>query len=274
MTTWQQNIKYYEQTFDVIHKYLSTNSRDVALDSVLKQVSVQMVEKLHINMIVCIDLLPMVEDKPMKFLPYGLVLRGMVSDLINYRYLRQVLDVAGKDVFENEVKILDHDFVSAYKAIVESEKKLSGADEDMKKLMDNKLKETFPDFYKGDVFINKNILRTEEMMKPLRDFIEAKFEDKNLNLGSEAGKLKFIIDNNIEQLKIVYRYLSQLQHFSSHSYPFYKLKEYQIFNPHFSLLVLFLIISTLIQIINDLSADKNTIEILDGFAAEILTLAQ
>lgn len=274
MITWEQNIKYYTQTFDVMHEYLNTKTKDVALDTVLKNVSVQMAEKLHINMIMCLDLLPMVADKPMKFLPYGLVLRGIVSDLINYRYLRQVLDVAGKDVFENEVKILDLDFVSAYKAVVESEKKLGGADDEMKKTMDAKLKETFTGFYDGNSLIKEKDLRTDAMMKPLRDFIDSKLEDKNINLGSEAGKLKFIVDNNIEQLKIAYKYLSQLQHFSSRSYTFYKLKEYQDFNPHFSLLVLFVIITALVPIFKDLAPDEKTIEILVGYATEISKLTE
>lgn len=274
MVTWQQNQKYYESTFDVLHSYLNSKMKGVAMDTMLKRLSTQMVEKIHINLITCIDMIPMVEKNPMKFLSYGLVLRGMVSDLINYHYLRQVYEIAGKDILENEVKVLDLDFVEAYKSFLESEKKMAGADAATAKAMEDKFKETFKDFYNADQLIKKNDLRTDEMMKPLKDFVAAQKLDNNINFGTEAGKLKFILDNNIEQLKITYKYLSQLQHFSTTAYLFYKMKEYQEFNPYFSLLIIFITIKALVPISKDLAPDDEVVERFVGLAAEIAKLTE
>jgi hypothetical protein len=275
MVKWEHNIEYFKRTFDVLHTYLGSKvTGSTPLDSLLKQFSVQMIEKIHINLITCIDFLPMVEDRPIKFLSFGLVLRGMVSDLINYCYLRQVLTVAGKDVFENELKILDLDFVKAYRTFVDSEKKLGGADAEMQELMDNKFKESFKDFYNGVVLMKEKEFRTEEMMKPLRDFMDSKGIDKTANLSTEAGKLTFIVSKNIDQLRIVYKYLSQLQHFSSRAFMFYKEKAYQDFNPYFSLLVLFVVINAAVPIVRDLSPDEQAMENLVGLATEIAKLTE
>ena len=140
--------------------------------------------------------------------------------------------------------------------------------------MDAKFKEAFKEFYNGDALIKEKSLRTEAMMKPLIDFIDAKDLDKSMNLGSEAGKLKFIVSKNIEQLKMAYKYLSQLQHFSSRAFMLYKMKEYQDFNPHFSLLVLFVIINASVPIVKDLAPDEKTVEMLVGLAREITKLTE
>lgn len=272
MVTWNDNLKFYTKTFDVLHDYLNAKVTGATpVDTVLKSLSVQMVEKLHINLIVCIDLIPMVAEHSEKFLPYGLVLRGMVSDIINYRYLLQVNEVAGQDVFENEVRVLDLSFVKAYQSFIESEKKLGGADAEMGKIINEKFKEGFKEFFNGDDLIKEKELRTDEMMKPIRDYIkEAGLV--NPNISQESGKLEFIKDKNIEQLKITYKYLSQLQHFSSQAHHFYKTENYQNFNPHFSLLVIFVTIKALVPIIKNVAEDIDAIKELVGIAVEISKL--
>src|SRR5690606_31997140 len=104
MTTWNQCSAYYTKVFDSLQAYTSNNLKQVKDDSIRKNISVHILEKIHINLINCLDILPKVEKHPLNFLSLGLILRGMLSDLINYRYLDFVFSTFGNDDFENEVK--------------------------------------------------------------------------------------------------------------------------------------------------------------------------
>jgi hypothetical protein len=271
MTTWKQNIEFYTTTFDVLQAYGNIELKKLKSDSVLQNLSLHVLEKFHINLINVIAILPKVDTKPINFLSLGLILRGMVSDIINYRYLKQIYAIAGKSGFEIEANVLELDFILAYRKIFESEKLLAGGDKEKEKLMEETFRKNFAEFYDGNTLKSQKSYRTEAFWKTVHEYL-AKRNLENTNINTEAGKLKIIDDKHIEQIKIVYTYLSQLQHFSGRAFNFYKVKEYSDFNPHFTLLILFIIITIIIDIVRDLVPDGPTIEHFTLIASKVASI--
>ena len=269
MTTWNQCITYYEKLFDTIQLYAKTNLKEAKTDTVLKTIGLHFLEKLHINLINCIDALRKVERHPLNFLSLGLLLRGMLSDIINYRYLRQVYSVIGPSDFETEVQVLELDFVRAYKRMVDNEKQMAKGDKEMEKLIEGTFQKNFSEFYKGGELKGEADFRSREFWNKIHEYLKNIDVDETLRISTEAVKMKFIRDQHAERIQILYTYLSQLQHFSGRAYNFYKSKEFSDFNPHFTLMLLFFADLVLISIVGDLSNDEKTLTDLGQLAKEM-----
>lgn len=149
MTTWSQCTDYHHKVFDAIQAYTTTNFKNIKDDTVAKNISIHLLEKIHINLLNCIDLLPKVQKHPLNFLSLGLIIRGMLSDVIQHRYLTMVHDRIGNTDFENEIKVLDLDFVRNYEGMVENEKKMEKADEVKEKEIEATFQRNFSEFYSG-----------------------------------------------------------------------------------------------------------------------------
>lgn len=240
--------------------YIKKYNQDFTIDTTLKKLGIRMIEKINNNVFVCVDLIPKVIEAHQIYLPYGLVLRGIVSDIINYLYLHQVYANVGNDAFEGELKILDLEFVKAYQKFFNSNNKMYPKDPYQEKKIEQELMDKFKGFFEDGKLVNSKKFRVNKMV----DVIEKLRHDKVLiggaRIETEAGKLHYINNPNIEGLKIVYTYLSQLQHFSTYSYLHYSEKRSGFLNPHISLLVVHLVNSVLTLIVTDIYFDKVAVE--------------
>src|SRR5688572_25309907 len=99
MTTWTSCLDNYNSVFAIYDEYLITQLRNPNFATYNDRVKGSFLERFHINFLVIRDLIPVVQQHEMKFLSLGLVLRGTLSDVINYRYLNKVLIKKNADRF-------------------------------------------------------------------------------------------------------------------------------------------------------------------------------
>lgn len=275
MNTWKQSLKYYNGTLDLLESYTKSKSfMEAGRKSFLKNISVHFLEKFYINLSNSFELLKRVDQNPVNFLSLSLILRGIITDVIVYRYLKQIYEIAGIEGFQIEVSVLDADFVRGYKRIFESEKQLVNNNPELLQAMENKFHETFKDFYENGKIKKGGSFRTEDFLKKIEKYKIDNNVPSDANLDTEAGKLKFINDRNKNHIQIVYTYFSQMHHFSGRSFNFYKIKEYAEGNPKFSLLVLFVCLIAFTDISNDVARDEKFIVNLALIANEIAGLQE
>jgi hypothetical protein len=273
---WDQNRTLYHKTAIAIHKYIASEKRplsSVDVNRPLEVFNVVMMQKIATNVATTYTLINKSHQAELGFLSLGLILRGIVSDIINYKYLKQIHHLLGEHAFNKEIDILELEFAHAYRKIEESERKLGAVNSETLNKFESNFKRLFGKFIKNGKLIEKKKVRSEIFWPTLREYLKSNGVDPNINIDSESGKLKFIRDTNIEQLKIVYTYLSQFQHFSITSFNFYTQRDFNKANPFFTLMILFLAVVTSIEIIHDLSQDDNSIKELTGIAQEISSLS-
>lgn len=277
MTTWTECLNHYNNVFDIYHDYLNTHLGNPTLTSNNDRVKHSFLERFHINFIVIQDLIPMVQEHGMKFLSLALVLRGTLSDVINYRYLNKVLVKRNADRFSDEVKILDRSLVEAYEEMTGFEVKLANKDAEANvsnaALTANKqlVRNSFPTFFND----NGNIKRDEEIRdvdfaKLVSRYIKVIHKKKPPRISTESGKMKFVNDNDSEIIGILYKYMSQLQHYSFIATQFYKMDGFLQFNPHLTLLVLYHSIKTIRAIISDVHPHEPTEQAIDNFVTQFV----
>jgi hypothetical protein len=272
MTTWKQCSDYHIRVFDAIQAYTLSNFKNIKDDTVEKNISIHLLEKFHINLLNCIELLPRVEKAPLNFLSIGLIIRGMLSDVIQHRYLTMIHDKIGNVDFENEIKVLDLDFIKNYKSMVENEKKMAKADADKVEEIEKVFKTNFAEYYKGNDLKTMKDFQAENFKETLKKYAEEneiKFPDR---LYTEAAKMQLVKDQHTEKIDLLYSYLSVLQHFSGRAYNFYKNEDYLTFNPHLTLMNLFFVTLSVIQIVKVLDGDAKYLGMFFGLAKEIAEL--
>jgi hypothetical protein len=272
MKTWQQCSEYYIKVFDAMQEYTNSNFKNIKDDTVEKNISIHLLEKFHINLLNCIELLPKVEQTPLNFLSFGLILRGMLSDVIQHRYLTMIHDKIGTEDFENEIKVLDLDFIRNYKSMVENEKKMAGADADKVKEIEETFQKNFAEFLNGTELKKSKDIQAKTFKDRLKKYAEANkidFPDRHY---TEAAKMQLVKDQHTEKIELLYSYLSVLQHFSGRAYNFYKNKDYLNFNPELTLMNLFFVTISVIQIVKVLDSDQNYLGRFFGLAEEISNL--
>jgi hypothetical protein len=269
MLKWDDSIKYYAKTHDVTQSYFSTLKTAVS-DSWLKIISFHFYEKMEVNVLNSFRLMHSVRKNEMNFVSLSLVLRGMITDVIIYRYLKQIHKIAGDEGFKIEVNALELSFVKAYKRMTENEKLMAKATAEDAAIIDSKLQNTFKEFYnEGKVLMKASDFRTEEHLAKLENYRKEKNISPNVKIDQEIGKLQFIDDRHKNHINIVYTYLSQIHHFSSRSYNFYKNKEYSNGNPRWAVLTLFVSVLCLIDFIKDIKEDEKVVKELTQIAKEI-----
>lgn len=276
MTTWPECLTHYNNAFDIYHEYLTTQLANPNFATHNDRVKGSFLERFHINFIVIQDLIPMVQEHGMKFLSLGLVLRGTLSDVINYRYLNKVLAKKGATRFSDEVEILDRDLVEAYGEMTNYEVKLANKDSEPNALNEalaaNKqlVRNSFPTFFNDNGTIKKEgDIRDANFAKLASRYIEIIHKKKH-RIGTESGKMKFVNDDYSEIIGILYKYLSQLQHYSYLGTKFYKMQGFLQFNPHLTLLVLYHSIKTIRAIISDIHPHQPTEQAFDTFLTQFV----
>jgi hypothetical protein len=89
-------------------------------------------------------------------------------------------------------------------------------------------------------------------------------------LSTESGKMKFVNDCDSEIIGILYKYMSQFQHYSNIGTQFYKMEDFRRLNPHFTLLVLYHAIMVIRSIISDIHPHQETERALDNFLEQFV----
>lgn len=226
MKSWTRNWKFIID-FDLIMSHLVNNNK-IETDSEIRTVCRAFLIKFQNNMKGCeffiadLGRKEMEQEKKESTLSVGLIMRGVVSDLINYLFLKGIYELGGADALKIEMHRLEAEFVKAYKSMLEMEHTLMNADDAIRKAGMDKLRERMPDYFEGEELKTGDSFVTEDHKKMLAkywDTIAEKNEkgEKELlpRVSQEAGKLKFLgKHDNIVQLNLVYKYLSQYQHFS------------------------------------------------------------
>jgi len=260
---------FYNKVLGAINSYTNSNFKNIKDDTIEKNISIHVLEKFHINLHNCLDLMPKLEKAPLNFLSLGLIVRGMLSDVIQHRYLTMIHDKISNSDFENEIKVLDLDFVRTYKNMVENEKKMAGANEEKTKEIEATFQKNFAEFYNGADIKKPKDLRAVDFRDRLKKFADDNGIELTDRFNTEASKIKLVKDQHTEKIDLLYSYLSVLQHFSGRAYNFYKIPEYQAFNAHLVLMNLFFVTLSVIQIVKVLDADENYLGIFVGLAKEI-----
>lgn len=280
MTTWTQCLDNYNSVLATYANYLRTQLGNPNFTDYNDRVKGSFLERFHINFDVIRDLIPLVQGHEMKFLSLGLVLRGTLSDVINYRYLNKVLIKTNNDRFGEEVKILDRDFVKAYGEMTSYEVKLANKDSEPDALNTalaaNKQHQvdSFRSFFNDNGSMkNDGEIRDANFAKLTSRYIDFIHKEKNRNaraVSTETGKMKFVNDGDSEIIGILYKYLSQFQHYSNIGTQFYKMEDFRKLNPHFTLLVLYHAITVIKSIISDLHPHQPTEQELNDFLEQFV----
>jgi hypothetical protein len=277
MTTWAECLTHYNSAFDIFHDYLTTQLVNPNFETHNDRVKGSFLERFHINFIVIQDLIPMVQEHELKFLSLGLVLRGTLSDVINYRYLNKVLVKTNADRFSEEVKILDRDLVEAYGEMTGYEVRLANKDAEQTvidaELTANKqlVRNSFPSFFNDNGIIKKDRdIRDANFAKLTSRYIKFIHKKKDVSTSTESGKMKFVNDSDSEIIGILYKYMSQLQHYSHLGTQFYKMEGFRQFNPHLTLLVLYHSIKTIRAIVSDIRPHQPTEQAFDNFLEQFV----
>jgi hypothetical protein len=276
MTTWTQCLSLYNEAFDIYDNYLTTQLGNPPLVNYNERVKFSFLERFHINFIVIQDLIPMVEEHAMKFLSLGLVLRGTLSDVINYRYLNKVLIKTNEARLSEEIQILDRNLVEAYGEMTRYEVILANRNVEPNVLKaalaynNEILRRSFPDFFNENGDLKKDTeIRDPDFAKLTSRYIKFIHKKKH-SIGTETGKMKFVNDTDSEIIGILYKYMSQLQHYSFIGTNFYKMDGFVQFNPHLTLLVLYHSVKVIKAIIADVKPHEPTEQALDQFIAQFL----
>lgn len=263
MINWETTIKHTEQMFDAMHEYGKTVLVGQEYNTKVRQASVSIMEKFHINIINALDLMRKCDENKMHFLSLGLILRGMISDIINYRYLKTIQTDVGGEFFDTELQVLDLDFAKAYQKFLLVENEGAGITaEDIVK--DNQIfRERFSDLIEGENLKTISQIRTNEFKESVKLYCELVGIPATTNITSEAGKMDFVVDSNQKQIQITYKLLSQLQHFSSRANIFYKHKAFTDGNALVTIIVMKCCRDVLKNIIADLKQHDPTQQQLD-----------
>ncbi|MCD9015201.1 hypothetical protein [Parachryseolinea silvisoli] len=133
MTTWKKCIDGYHTALSILIEYEKDGLKSAKPETSLQNMGLHILEKFRINIENCIFFYPQTEKSELNFLSLGLILRGMVSDIINYRYLVKINEIAGPDAVQDETNILDLSFIKEYKAMVRSEIEMAKGDDEVNK---------------------------------------------------------------------------------------------------------------------------------------------
>ncbi|HTF18145.1 MAG TPA: hypothetical protein VK658_08745 [Chryseolinea sp.] len=265
MTTWNQCQHHYDSIFETFQDYLETQIANVNANTIALGVQLAILQKFQINMICARDFIPYVSEDQKKFLSLGLVLRGIISDVINYRYLNKVRTSVGLDEFEIESKVLDRDFVEAYGKMIGQEAILASADQETKTAIAASFQNQFGALHVDNKLMTGTQIRNSETFKANMSAYLQTINKPDLHYAREAGKLQFVVDDDSSIIEILYKYLSQLQHFSLIGRKMYTMDGFLDFNPHITLLTLFLMAKVIRQIALDVAPHQPTLTALDTF---------
>lgn len=279
MTTWANCIADYAAMFEAYSLYLNKHLGTPTLNTFNDKIKFSFLDRFYINFLNIQDMLVLVAEHEGKFLSLGLILRGVLSDVINYRYLNKVHDEHGPERFSEEVRILDRDFVNAYADMTGNEVKRAnkGKSEDTIKEELSKNKATvlghFKDFRNDQTGNIKghDEIRNPEFAKYSLEYLKEIHKTNNPpSLSTESGKMKFVHDDDAEVIAILYKYMSQLQHYSNIATNIYKMDGFVQFNPHLTLLVLYYSITTIKTIIHDIKPHESTENTFSNFIGKFV----
>jgi hypothetical protein len=90
-------------------KTTESNALEIPI-SEIRRVGFYFLEKLAANVKVTIELVQQ-QNHPLGFVPLSQVLRGIVSDMINYHYLKAIQIICGDDGVRIESQVLDLDLL-------------------------------------------------------------------------------------------------------------------------------------------------------------------
>jgi|GEM_PF-4445322 len=253
MTTWIECINVYSKIFATLDKYTNERFPVIKDDTALKNISVHILEKFHINLNNSLHIMLEIQQRPLDFLSLGLIFRGMLSDIINYRYLHFIYEHFGQQDFENEVLILELDFAGNYKSIVDSEKVIGGADETKMREIDAKFFSNFAKFYSNGTKKKAEDFRVHDFRMRVNDYAAKNNINLPNRLETEWAKILLVNDQYTEHVKIAYNYLAVFQHFSGSAYNFYKNEDYLAYNPNLAAIQSLIVIDTIVKIIKVMS---------------------
>jgi hypothetical protein len=178
----------------------------------------------------------------------------------------------GKNDFENEVKVLELDFVRTYKDMTDNERKMANGDAAKEKEIEETFRKNFAEFFNDGGLKKSKDIQASDFQERLKKYsIENGIEFPS-RLNTEAAKMQLVHDQHTEKIDLLYSYLSVLQHFSGRAYNFYKTKEYMDFNPHLTMMNLFFVTLSIIQVIKVLNADEVVLGRLVSLAKEMIEL--
>lgn len=201
-----------------------------------------------------------------RFLSLGLMLRGALSDAINMRYLNSVREKLGSKEMCIETAVLDRDFIEAYERIIDNEIHYAKANAEQKKEIKDKFHKRYKSLYNGSTIKTKQEVRSEsELPEKMKAYLKDALKDETLNYSTEAGKIKFVQDDDLALIEILYKYLSQLQHFSFLSRKVYSDVDFNARNPHMALLVLYYMVKEILKIMPEVAAHKETSDFFEDF---------
>ncbi|AYB32947.1 hypothetical protein [Chryseolinea soli] len=216
-----EGIKYrYEDFYKVAQLYCNNIAATNGNRSVGQKIDHQICHRLAINTISVSRLLNDYKTEHLLFLPIGLILRCIISDIINYHYLKNIGMELGTQSLENEDLVLLAEFVQGVKEIHLQELEMFPITRTHQKTLMGEFKELFPDvFESGSAELkvkNKSEIRSQD---DHQYFKSNKLSDGNFL--SETKKIKASKYSEDKELVVLFRYFSLFHHFTTASTMFY-----------------------------------------------------
>lgn len=274
MKSWKRNLEYLREFNDITLALFRASNLNTATE--IRIVCRAFLLRFQNNLMGCDPFVENLSIAKGSMLSLGLIMRGIVSDLINYRFLQGVYQIGGEGALSIELHRLEAVFTKAYREMLEMEHDLMKSSEAIREAGFKKLEERLPDYFENGKLKSVSSFSTDGHSKLLKNYFQTIAEVKEdgekeqmPNLSTEAGKLKFLgKHSNIVQLNLVYKYLSQFQHFSINSEKLFS-HEGKMPHEYFMELLIVLVCEAIIEIIEDTDICQNT-----GFTKLYRSLAE
>jgi len=170
--------------------------------------------------------------QPIMVLSLGLILRTVVTDIIIYKYFRQIKKIAGLKGFAMEMNVLEIEYVKSIRKIFNS---LNMNNPKTASQLDTFYQNNFVDFLNnGKVKSPKEFRNSNKaIINKIENYRNKNGISRDVQTEKESGKLAFITDVNKNDMAIVYTYFALFHHYTSRSHIFYKDKDFRAKNPDF-----------------------------------------
>ncbi len=207
-------LKYYvkskgilEKLFHEVSRFLETKDGYVCQNE-MEHFYYVLLDRIQSNSIAIANLIDLLKHDSKHKVPLSLILRGVMSDVLTYFYLKYWVKKDKVKIANNEVKAINAEALRAFKETFKEEDFLYKQSKDSFNIQEryHQLLDMFPDYHDKD----------ENLIKP--SFFRKKFEDtKEIgNMISEKKKYETVKLSNptLAMSFISYKYFSQFYHVS------------------------------------------------------------